>query len=477
MHPSSPAPNLLFIFTDQQHLETLACYGNDRIEMPNLNRLAARSVVFDEPYCTQPVCTPSRGSLMTGLWPHTHGAVNNNAVLDPEARCLPELLSAERRQLYRTAYMGKWHLGDEVFAQHGYEDWISTEDGYYPYYSDGHDQDRRSSYHYFLMSQGFVPAKPVNEIDGFARDFATRLAERYGKPFFTASEASNFIRRHDEHPWLLTVNFLEPHAPNQSPRDLQYKADEMELPDNFRDLAGEEQPSFLRDGRDEPFYDKIPSEQHWREYIARYWGLNSLVDTHAGRILQALEETGQAERTIIVFTSDHGEMLGAHGRIAKCVMYKESVRVPLLIHLPGQEEQGRITGPVSQIDLVPTLLELLGEDPADADLPGRSLASLCRKAATGQTLSAREHASPCVIEWTPKHQPIKTDVRTIVTHEGERYSYYFNGEEELYDLEDDPRERHNLAHDPAKRDRIAELRRHLAEWQAATADTVERIQP
>src|SRR4051812_1138348 len=108
-------PNLLFIFTDEQRADTLAAYGNHRIAMPHLNALAAQSTVFHNTYVTQPVCTPSRGSLMTGLYPHTHGCIVNNTPVPQNTPCLPEMLTRP----YTTGYMGKWHLGDEIFAQHG----------------------------------------------------------------------------------------------------------------------------------------------------------------------------------------------------------------------------------------------------------------------------------------------------------------------------------------------------------------------
>lgn len=461
-------PNLLFIFTDQQQIDTLACYGNNKIRMPALNALAEKAVVFAEPYCTQPVCTPSRGSLMTGLWPHEHGASNNNIPLRPDVRCLPELLPPDMRAVYRTAYMGKWHLGDEIFPQHGFDLWVSTEDGYLPFYGPGRDRSRRSSYHHFLLDNGFVPARPDDDIVGFSRDFAACLAERYGKPYFTAARAAEFIRVNEGRPWMLVVNFLEPHPPRQSPRDEQYDPNEIDLPDNFRDLPNDTQPTFLE-------RKNVVRDEGWlRRIKARYWGLNSLVDTHAGRILQALADTGQSDNTIIVFTSDHGDMMGSHGLMNKCVMFKETTRVPLLVRIPGQEKQGRVTGPVSHIDLVPTLLDLMGCPEAAANLPGRSLAALCRLAATGQEVDGFGKASPCVIEWNPGKQKCKEVVRTIIMP-GERYSQYSSGEHEYYDLNNDPRESVNLAGDAGRRERIRELQTLLAAWRQTARDTAEVV--
>ena len=117
-------PNLLFLFTDEQRADTLGCYGNEFVQTPNLDRLAAESFVFENTYVTQSVCTPSRSSIMTGLYPHTCGCTANNIPLRSEIPCLPELVADPE---YRTAHMGKWHLGDEIFPQHGFQEWETIE--------------------------------------------------------------------------------------------------------------------------------------------------------------------------------------------------------------------------------------------------------------------------------------------------------------------------------------------------------------
>ena len=128
-------PNLLFLWTDQQRPDTMKVYGNSWIEAPNLNRLASESVVFEKCCDTQPVCTPARSSVMTGFWPHQNGCTNNNIALLRETPCVPEILKDPD---YRTAYFGKWHLGDEVDAQHGFQEWVSIEDQYNSHYRKRH---------------------------------------------------------------------------------------------------------------------------------------------------------------------------------------------------------------------------------------------------------------------------------------------------------------------------------------------------
>jgi len=330
--------------------------------MPNLNRLAEQSVVFDQAYVTQPVCTPSRSTLLTGLYPHTNGCIQNNIPLSAETPCLPEMLSVGN---YNTAHFGKWHLGDELYAQHGFQEWVGIEDGYTHRCSEGKDKSILSGYHHFLIENGFTPRNGKK----FDRGEAARLPEEYGKPAFLAREASRFLHENRDKPFVLYVNFIEPHMPFFGPRDNQYDLAEVPLPPNFEALPGEQQPLKIR-AKVEAFREQgctvpLRTDDDWRRLIANYWGLCSLVDTHVGTILDTLEACGLSDNTIVVFTSDHGDMLGSHRLVAKCVMYQESVRVPLMIRLPAQTKGQRVMGPVSQVDVVPTLLELMGQPQPD----------------------------------------------------------------------------------------------------------------
>ena len=478
-------PNLLFIYTDEQRYDTLGAYGNSRIQMPNLNRLAAESTVFGEAYVTQPVCTPSRSSLLTGLYPHTNGCTENNIALDPGTPCLPEMLCGE----YATGHFGKWHMGDELFAQHGFGEWVSVEDWYNDSFSEGRDRSIKSDYHHFLTSQGLSPAKG----DRFDREEACRLPEEYGKPAFLAQEASRFIREHQEEPFALYVNFLEPHMPFVGPRDDQHALEEVLLPSNHKDIPTENQPLKTRLLREHYFQNgffgpDLKTETGWRRLIAGYWGLCSLVDTYAGKIVDTIDECGLRDNTIVVFTSDHGDMMGSHGLLAKCVMYQEAVRAPLIIRLPGQDRGCRVDGPVSQIDIVPTLLDLMGQ-PIPESLEGKSLKGIMANGSQrsedhvfiewqgpnngiGGVEAAIQSAAQSGLATTPEEiEASCTDpVRTVISPDGYRYSFSPLGEHELYDLNADPGETHNLIDQPEHAGRVADLLGTLREWQRRTRD-------
>ena len=488
------APNLLFILTDQQRADTLAAYGNRSIRMPNLNRLADRSTVFARAYCTHPICTPSRGSIMTGLWPTQHGLVENNLLLSGDTPALPEFLPPGGRCC---AHYGKWHLGDELFCQHGFHEWVSIEDQYNNYFSEGRDRNTRSSYHDFLLGKGLEPGNGRY----FSRLEAAACPEEWSKPQFLASEAARFFRSRaaDRQSFLLYVNFLEPHPPYTGPRNEEYDWNRMTLPASLDDgpenhhnpktwLAGQFQRLKGTSG--------FPLAQHddWKRQIARYWGLCTQVDHAVGRILESLEASGLDDNTIVVFTSDHGEQLGDHGCLQKGVMYEESVRIPLLVHLPGQQKQNTVAQPVSQIDLVPTLLDLL-ETPASESLPGRSL----RPQLVGSP-AATERA--VFLQWTAQRlrlEPIDApnkgikdamlqigaarfgremaeaaimqDVRTVISSEGRwKLSHSSHGFHELYDLQVDPCEAANRIDNAECQGAVEDLRGRLRAWSESIGD-------
>jgi arylsulfatase A-like enzyme len=322
------------------------------------------------------------------------------------------------------------------------------------------------------------------------------LPERFGKPAFVAREASRFLRENKQNPFVLYVNFFEPHMPFFGPRDAQYAPADVQLPANFNNLPCPDQPfkaSLFQQGYEQRGHSGLPlrTEADWRRMIANYWGLCSLVDTHAGTILDTLEECGLADNTIVVYTSDHGDMMGSHRLLAKCVMFEEAARVPLLVRLPGQHTTRRVRGPVSQVDLVPTLLDLM-QQPAPARLQGASLRPLLEGA--GDAV----HSNDVFIEWNgpnngfsdltgqvaipdwmaplaPREvieQATTDPVRTIITPEGWKFNCSPLGEHELYNLKRDPCETHNLVRMAEHRQLLKDLLARLQHWQKRTGDSI-----
>jgi len=493
--------NLVFIWTDQQAAGTMAAYGNDRIDTPNLNALAAESAVFQNAYASTPVCSPSRSCVMTGKYPHASGVIENNVPLPLDENCLPEIDGFEE---YTSCYIGKWHLGDEVFAQHGFDEWVSTE-AYRSHWRDSRDRSAVPDYYEYLTEQGYDP-------DGMQdRQFSTDLPEEHSKPAFMARKARQFIRDHRDEPFILHVMFLEPHGPFNSPRDDRYDPDDVELPPNFDHDGLEEQPLKARLGRallEENGLlalaesDGTASEEMFRTFISNYWGLVSLVDTYTGTILDELEEQGLADETVTVYTSDHGEMLGGHRLQNKGFMFEEAITVPLLLRVPGLTDGGvEVERPVSHIDLLSSVIDAMNRPvpeylrsgswlpslrgdgplprgavvvewngPNGAGRKGRHSAGVRRHE---QLLD--EDALEIWTEITDRETALEVmtePVRTVISPDGWKLTRRRSGECELYNLSDDPYEMNDLADDPPDGDIIDDLSSRIFEWQREFSDPV-----
>ena len=352
-----PPVSLLFILTDQQKWDTLAAYGNRLIHMPKLDRLAGRSVVFDRAYCAQPVCGPARAAIQTGTYPHWNGQVTLDAdCMRSEVPCLSELLAGTLRQ----GYIGR--TGHNC-------------------YSDG-PAPRAKDFDVFedvsLPPAAWLEQNDVRPRDGerFAKHDRPHIPAELSSPAYIALRATEFIRRYAREPFALQLSFYEPHDPLSGPLDDLYRPEDVVLPASFARPPGADQPRkallehlyLLQHGKEGL---DLRREHSWRRLVANYWGLCSLVDRSIGRVLDALDECGLPDRTLVVFTSDHGDMMGAHQLLGKNLMFEEALRVPLLVGLPGQRAMRRVPAPVSHVDLLPTILDFLGA-PTPRHVQGRS---------------------------------------------------------------------------------------------------------
>ena len=307
------------------------------------------------------MCSPARATMLTGLWPHTAGVPACNVPLRAEVPTFAEMLPPE----YRTAFMGKWHLGDEIFPQHGFATWVGSEDSYRRGYSAPERLDVLSPYHHFLVEQGFAPDAENLGQRVFSRHAEASMPEEYTKAAFLGEQAAEYIRQRGDAPFALCVSYLEPHPPHTGPLNEYYDPETLPTGPSFRQPPPDDAPLIVRlmaafYSASENYGLDLQTEAGWRGLLARYWGNVTLVDRSVAKILQALDESGKADDTIVIFTSDHGELMGDHGILGKTLMYEESIKVPLLLRAPmlGAEPQ-RIGGQFSHIDLVPTLLDLL----------------------------------------------------------------------------------------------------------------------
>ena len=471
--PVMRKPNLIVFLTDQQRADTIVGAASRTVHAPNLRKLAAESVIFERAYVTHPLCVPSRASLLTGMWPHQTGCTKNGVSLDPRFRTFAELIGDDS---YHPAYMGKWQLGDEATQQRGFRDWISTEGV--------------SDYSRFLGSNGYTPDKPNGS---FSERLISQLPLDISKPRFLEGHACEFIEKHRFDPFVLFVSFVEPHSPYNGPLNLEHALEDVELdatavapandnlPLRYKLMREWQQAEALLDRNRLPnlFFFGVTQDEY-RAMKQRYLGLITMVDRSIGRILSCLERAELLDKTTIIHTSDHGDMLGAHHLFGKEVMFSEAVRVPYLVRLPGQRQNLRVVQPVSHIDFLPTLLDLLGE-PKPNQCAGHSLAPLLH----GESMAPGN----VFIEWSPNRfkvmkgtklasrrkikRAMNESTRAVISPEGWKLCLRDQDLNELYNLEADPNETHNLYYQPDYRAIIEQGRRDILSWQRTTGDTLK----
>src|SRR5882724_1145209 len=466
-------PNLILYLPDQQRADTLACYGGLKVHAPNLNKLASESVIFERAYVTHPVCTPSRSSLMTGTWPHINGCTRNSVPLDRRFRVFPELMEDKD---YRNAYMGKWHLGEEGPVGRGFQQWVSTDD--------------HGDYTNFLLSKNITPDKSNERFSELA---ISNLPLELSRPKFLAKQACEFIEKHQRNPFILVVGFVEPHSPYNGPLNDEHPLDQVgldptatlpeseDIPLRYRLMREWQQAEATLDRERLPtqlFFGITPEE--YRSIKQRYLGLVTLVDQSIGAILACLERCGLCDDTIVVHTSDHGDSLGAHHLFAKEVMFEEAARVPLLVRLPGQKRGKIVPQPVSHIDFLPTLLDLLGQ-PKHPQCAGKSLLPLIHEEA--------QPPGSVFIEWAPNRTKIKKgtslaarrmikraveeSTRTVVSPDGWKLCLRDKDLNELYNLNDDPLETRNLYSARQYASVISRLVDEIHRWQQSAKDKLK----
>jgi arylsulfatase A-like enzyme len=430
-------PNVLLLLTDQQTVKAMSCAGNRYVKTPALDQLAARGVRFERSYCTAPICGPSRSSLITGRMPHETG-VNYN-VETPKAE-IPNLGQLFRVAGYRTVWAGKWHL-PRMFP------------------------------HKFDPEQKEIPGFELMHFFDFS-------LPRWGEGSVTDPPLTEAVLRfmreeRQDQPLLLVVSYHNPHdicyvplIPKRFP-PLEL-VDLPPLPANHG--VEEEESEFIEQRRtlnrygNQVLLTQDWSEKQWRDYIYRYYRLVEDVDAEIGKLLAAMEAQGKVRDTVVAFTSDHGEGLGAHKWSTKLCFYEEAVAVPFILSWPGRIPEGTVdsTHLVSGLDVVPTLCDLAGV-PAPQPCRGASL-----RKAIGQSGDWRDFL---VVELADDDKDHSRKGRVVVTSRY-KYAVYSQGArpEELFDLSKDPGETRNLAYDPSLREVKQEHRRKLEGWIKETRD-------
>ncbi len=434
-------PNVLFFLSDQHNPKITGYEGDRIIDTPALDRLASESVRFDACYCQNPLCVPSRYSMLTGKYSKSIGVYDNRHFFEAGQETLPRMLT---RAGYATCLIGKAHFNGEQFqgySQRPYGD---------------------------LFGQAHQP-NPSREVNGGESGLGDVLGASGPLEFPLAmsqteicvAEAAKWLQVHADlradTPFFLSVNFDKPHFPMTPPKALYEKYEgkitPYKIPEGFWDNAVPFIRHSIQANGAYEHYGKDP-EIH-RRALAAYYGCVEWVDGAIGRILDVLDYFGFAENTVVVYASDHGEMMGKFGAWQKTLFYDSSCRVPLLMRVPGAAPA--ISGaPVGLIDLFPTLCDLCGAKTPE-DCEGESLLPIIRGEGG---LSRNGIFAESVVYKRPEY------AGCMLRTEKYKYNYYLDGTEELYDMESDPEEEKNLAPLPEYRQTVSALReRTKAFWE------------
>lgn len=473
-------PNILFICTDQQRYDALGCYGNRQISTPAIDGLAGEGVLFERCYVQNPVCAPSRASLLTGQYPHAHGLWANGVSLP---RHKPLFTKALAEAGYDCGMIGKMHQA----ACHGGRTEPRLDDGFrsYEWAHDPTHGSPENAYHRWLEREHPALYARVTA-QGFGRQGHDpvgfdRLPTEAHYSRWVGERAVAFLRegREEGQPFFLWANFYDPHHPFVAPEEYLARYDAEALPrplgrpDELADLppiyGAASQKSYAGIARG--FAEHTAEEL--RGVVAGYYAMVSLIDDEVARILATLAELGLADETLVVFTSDHGEMLGDHALLLKGpMMFEGAVRVPLIMRWPGVLPAGeRREAIVQWLDLNPTLLEAAGLPPLPTS-QGMSLLPLAR----GDADAPERGWAIC--EYRDSGHPYDPAVHTTMLRQGEYKLVVHHGDPatarartgELYDLASDPQELHNRWDDPELRPVRVELQERLLDILVATED-------
>jgi len=483
--------NILWIMTDQHRADCLGCMGNDVIQTPHLDRLAGQGVVFDNAFCQSPVCMASRASLFTGRYPEAAG-VRGMGILPPVQTTLPEWLS---RQGYATGAFGKVHFTPEKYTRQelGSDtpilDWRRFADDAHlapiaddPYKENygfqahvGCDDACQGPFRDWLRERAphLADARRPPGVPGCSGDtFVSPFPSEFHQSTFIAERATAFVEHQagSEQPWFALCSFVAPHHPFEAPADqiARYRHADIPLPQAKGGVSMTDVPPRLAMAIGE--MDQYTPEAQ-RTMVQHYYASISLIDDCVGRLLDTLDATGQAEHTVVVFVSDHGEMLGNHGLLRKpSFHYDELLRVPLLVRGPGIRPS-RVPGLVELVDLHPTMHGLAGL-PINAGVQGEDWSgSLQRGEPVGKTdiYSDMFDMDPMVFE---QGQGAFAGCRTLRTDAWKLNVYPDHGPgcAQLFNLRHDPDETTDLYHDPAHRDRREVLFWRLVQRMHAQAD-------
>lgn len=440
---AAPEYNLLVIQTDEHNYRTLSCYrdllpkkdyyhGTRVLETPNIDWIADHGAICTSFYATTPVCSPSRAALVSGRYPQNTPVVNNNIPLDDNIVTFAEIL---RRRGYATGYAGKWHLDGDGKPQ------------WQPKRNFGFTDNR------FMFNRGHW--KMFKDTPEGPRVGAT---DRKGNPSYGLEGADektfatdwltdktiDFINANKSKPFCYMVSYPDPHGPNtvRAPYDTEFAKVKVPTPDSTLNKTPQQTP---------PWAAVTPrlTADSVRSLMPKYYGMVKCLDDNIGRILDTLRANGQLDRTVIAFTSDHGDLCGEHGRLNKGVPYEGSARIPFLLHFPGKVPAGTVIDEaLSCVDFLPTVMSLMNVQTPGKE-QGRNASSLLTGRSEDWNDIAFIRSTGAKVGWI---MAVTDDLKLVFANLGKPW---------LFDLKTDPDELDNRIDQPVYREKVRRLAKAL----------------
>jgi arylsulfatase A-like enzyme len=433
-------PNIIFIMADDHASHAISAYGSRINSTPNIDRIAAGGMRFDNCFCTNSICAPSRAVILTGKYSHLNGVRNNSEKFDGSQQTFPKLL---QKAGYQTAMIGKWHLKSEPT---GFDYWN------------------------ILPGQGLYHNPPMINMGtrqkhrGYVTDIITDLCLEWLK------------QRDGDNPFLLMYHHKAPHRRWEPDEKHMHMYEDVEIPqpetfnDDYRtrsDAARQQEMTIENHLTESDVKGKPPEgltgedlkNWYYQRYIKDYLRCIASVDDNVGRVLDYLDESGLSQNTIVIYTSDQGFYLGDHGWFDKRFMYEHSLRMPLLVRYPNVIEAGTVNSDIAlNLDFAETFLDY-GSAPIPDDMQGRSLRPLMegRTPSDWRTSMYYHYYEYPAVHAVKRHYGIRTKRYKLI------HFYYDIDAWELFDLKEDPLELHNVYDDPRYKDIVTELKSELAQ--------------
>jgi len=432
--------NVLVIQTDEHRPDAMSWAGHPFVETPNIDRLAERGTAFTNAYCNSPLCAPSRASFATGQYVHEIGAWDN-------AR----------------PYHGQARSWGEHLHEHGVETAVIGRKHFEPYAEDRFPDQREPAVSRPPIEVARLERDPVTEYEpGEARFYEPEIDDdRMERSIERTDEAVAWLQEEapTDRPWALHLSYQPPHFPLTAPEAFwdRYPPEEMDLPFDYPAATDHPIVADLH----HHFGGTDLDEETLRRLRTGYYALVTAIDEQIGRVLDALETSGHDEETVIVYTSDHGEILGDHGLWWKCCMYEPAVGIPLLLAGPGVPAGERVDAPVSLVDVVPTIADVV-DAPSDEAWSGESLVPLLEGDSGEDRIAFSEY-----------HAHGARNGMFMVRRGDYKYVYYPSNPPQLFDLANDPHELTNLADVGKYADIRNELHEVLLDVVTEDPDTID----